>query len=327
MTYPRVSVILVTYNQERSVGHAIETILAQRCNFKFEIIIGEDGSTDGTRKVCRDYSLKYPDIIRLMPQAPNKGVVNNYFDCLAECRGTFITDCAGDDYYPAADRLQRQYDYMTANPDKVCVMSDWLIHQGAKKHDTATDDGFTPFHRDVDGQRMLELTLGCRSAFPFLSAMMFRTEALRPVLTGCPAMLRNPEWQCEDLPLICALASQGSFGYLPLTASAYSVNDSSISNAPDYGHLFDFYFGTALAVTSLTSHYDVIQSITSPDNLAEFKKSLTERIAYLCWLLWKAPTEERIARMKRLLAVWPTTIPCKVRIRMKLIGIFKRFRS
>lgn len=62
---PLVSVIIVTYNQESTIARAIDSVLSQECNFRFEIILGEDCSTDKTRKICIEYANKFPDIIKL----------------------------------------------------------------------------------------------------------------------------------------------------------------------------------------------------------------------------------------------------------------------
>ena len=95
----KISVIVTTYNQEDTIGRTLNSILAQKCHLPIEIIIGEDCSTDNTRSVCKDYAQRYPQIIRLMPKAENKGIQNNYYDCLLECKGKYIADCAGDDFW------------------------------------------------------------------------------------------------------------------------------------------------------------------------------------------------------------------------------------
>jgi glycosyltransferase involved in cell wall biosynthesis len=74
-----ISVIVCTYNQEATIARALDAILAQQCTVPYEVIIGEDASTDNTRKICQEYAKKYPDIIRIMPEAPNKGIVDNYY--------------------------------------------------------------------------------------------------------------------------------------------------------------------------------------------------------------------------------------------------------
>lgn len=94
---PAVSVIVLTYNQEHCIARTLDSVLRQEVRGGLEVVIGDDASTDSTRAICEDYAGRYPGLIRLMPPAPNKGLVRNYYDCLAACRGRYITDCAGDD--------------------------------------------------------------------------------------------------------------------------------------------------------------------------------------------------------------------------------------
>ncbi|HPP38791.1 MAG TPA: glycosyltransferase, partial [Candidatus Kapabacteria bacterium] len=74
---PLVSVRILTYNHEKYIAQCIEGIVSQKTNFPFEIIIGEDCSTDATRQICRNYKEKYPDIINLIENERNLGVVAN----------------------------------------------------------------------------------------------------------------------------------------------------------------------------------------------------------------------------------------------------------
>lgn len=95
---PEVSVITVTYNQAGTIARTLDSILAQECDFDYEIVIGEDCSTDDTLDICRRYAAAHPDKIRLLHNTVNKGIIDNYFDCIMECRGKYIADCPGDDY-------------------------------------------------------------------------------------------------------------------------------------------------------------------------------------------------------------------------------------
>ena len=81
-----ISVIVITYNEEKTIARTLDSILMQKCSLPIEIVIGEDNSTDGTRAVCEDYARRFPSIIRLMDKAPNKGLVDNFFDanCLTK---------------------------------------------------------------------------------------------------------------------------------------------------------------------------------------------------------------------------------------------------
>ena len=101
-----ISVVVVTYNQAATIGRTLDSILMQQCHVPFEIVIGEDCSTDDTRAICQNYAEKHPDIIRLICNERNKGIVDNYYDCLLTCRGKYIADCAGDDFWIDTQKLE-----------------------------------------------------------------------------------------------------------------------------------------------------------------------------------------------------------------------------
>ena len=79
---PLVSVVVVTYNHEAYIAQNIEGILAQQCDFPFELIIGEDHSTDRTLEICLSYQQKHPEVIRVVTWQENLGIGPNYLRCL-----------------------------------------------------------------------------------------------------------------------------------------------------------------------------------------------------------------------------------------------------
>jgi glycosyltransferase involved in cell wall biosynthesis len=124
-----VSVCLITYNHAPYIAQAIESILMQKTSFKFEICIGEDDSSDGTREICMDYATRYKNIIRLfLRHEQDKIYVNgrktgkyNSIQTRNAARGYFMCSLEGDDYWLSGNKLQRQYDLMVARPDvKLC---------------------------------------------------------------------------------------------------------------------------------------------------------------------------------------------------------------
>jgi len=124
-----INVSIITYNQEKYIAKAIESVLAQEVNFKYEIIIGDDCSSDGTREILRYYENKYPDIIQLIlhPRRYDEipGRTNNMTN-LYNCRGKYIAMLDGDDYWVSKDKLQRQVDFLEQNPDYVITFHDTL---------------------------------------------------------------------------------------------------------------------------------------------------------------------------------------------------------
>lgn len=112
-----VSVSMITYNHEKFIAEAIEGVVMQKTDFPFELVIGEDCSTDQTRSICIAYQKKYPDIIRLRLPETNQGMMLNWINNISSGKGKYIALCDGDDYWSDPYKLQKQFDFMEANPD------------------------------------------------------------------------------------------------------------------------------------------------------------------------------------------------------------------
>jgi len=113
---PKVSVCVVTYNHEKYIKECLESIVTQKCDFDFEVIVGEDCSTDNTRAIVQEYADKYPNIIKPMFHEKNVGASDNYFLVHNQARGEYICHIDGDDY-ALPGKLQAQADFMDKTPD------------------------------------------------------------------------------------------------------------------------------------------------------------------------------------------------------------------
>ena len=133
---PVVSVHMITYNHEPYIRQAIEGVMMQKTDFEFELVIGEDASTDKTREICFEYQKKYPDKIRVLwwhenlyrnpHPAGGNGARNS-----ARCRGEYIAFCEGDDYWTDSNKLQKQVDIMRAKPTVGLVFGNArILHMG-----------------------------------------------------------------------------------------------------------------------------------------------------------------------------------------------------
>lgn len=110
-----VSVICIAYNHEKFLRKCLDGFIMQKTNFKFEVIVHDDASTDGTKAIIEEYVTKYPDIFFPIYQTENqysKGVafVDNIMFPIA--KGKYIAICEGDDYWCNENKLQLQYDFM-----------------------------------------------------------------------------------------------------------------------------------------------------------------------------------------------------------------------
>lgn len=118
-TQPLVSICTLTYNHEKYISKAIDSFLIQKTDFTFEIVIGEDCSTDGTREIVFNYAKKYSDIINVVTSRENVGINENARRTVNACTGKYIAFCEGDDYWHDKYKLQKQVDFLESNKDFV----------------------------------------------------------------------------------------------------------------------------------------------------------------------------------------------------------------
>ena len=114
---PLVSIAIPVYNHELYIAKAVESVLMQETSFDFEIVIGDDCSTDKTREILLSFKEKYPEKINLLLAEKNCGVLRNSFNIFKNCKGKYIAMLEGDDYWSYACKLQKQVDFLELNDD------------------------------------------------------------------------------------------------------------------------------------------------------------------------------------------------------------------
>lgn len=116
----KVSVFCTTYNHEKFLRKCLDGFVMQKTNFKFEVIVHDDASTDGTKKIIEEYVEKYPDIIIPIYQLQNQysqGVEINDDIIFPLSKGKYIALCEGDDFWCDENKLQLQFDFMESHPE------------------------------------------------------------------------------------------------------------------------------------------------------------------------------------------------------------------
>ena len=112
----KVSVIVVTYNHEKYIAKAINSILAQETDFKYEILIGDDASTDSTADIVMQYASQNPDIIKAVCREKNVGATKNAYSLLKSAKGKYLATLEGDDMWTDVNKLKLQVDFLEDNP-------------------------------------------------------------------------------------------------------------------------------------------------------------------------------------------------------------------
>lgn len=128
-----VSIAMLAYNHEKYIAKAIESVLMQNVEFLYQIIIGEDCSTDNTRKIILEYKNKYPDRIHLILHQSNKGMHENARILRENCTGKYIANLEGDDYWVDPYKLQKQVNFLEKNQHYVACAHSVKIVDGNDK--------------------------------------------------------------------------------------------------------------------------------------------------------------------------------------------------
>ncbi|MCQ2743335.1 MAG: glycosyltransferase [bacterium] len=116
----KVSIHCITYNHAKFIRQALDGFVMQKTNFKFEVLIHDDASTDGTAEIIKEYEKKYPNIIKPIYQTENqwsKGVSISKIFQWPRIQGKYVALCEGDDYWTDPHKLQKQVDFLEAHPE------------------------------------------------------------------------------------------------------------------------------------------------------------------------------------------------------------------
>lgn len=123
---PLISVLMIVYNHSDYLREAIEGIVKQKSHLPFELIIGEDGSSDESLAIALEYQQKFPQLIRVLHGGPNLGMNGNSRRVRAAARGEFLAWCEGDDYWCDTGKLEEQARVLLTRPEVGAVHTDWV---------------------------------------------------------------------------------------------------------------------------------------------------------------------------------------------------------
>lgn len=260
----KASIILLVYNQESTIRRAITSVLRQQCIYPYEIVVADDGSSDATREIALEYARLYPEIVRVLEEKPNRGLVGNYFDAVEECRGEYIGDCAGDDEWLDTQRLQRQIETLEKNPNLTAVYTDVETCEINGKGELIKNlyskrPEYKRWMRQrVPGREIIEGVLSQNPCFPYLlSSALYRKEALLKVYEANRGIVRMPSMGIEDVPTIVALGSLGDAAYIPIIGYRYYISGESLSNNLNHSKEFSFYERILPGIQKLAIEYGV----------------------------------------------------------------------
>jgi len=210
-----VSVICATYNHAPLVDDALRGFMCQQTDFRFEVIVRDDASTDGTQQILHEYAERYPKVIRLVLHERNTFSAGQrpVYEFPDYIRGEFVAICQGDDFWTRADKLQRQVDQLRRRPDCIASMAATLVCDVALQQDEVTG---------VSDSEMVYPGLPTRYHHP--SSYLIRAGPYIEIIRR----YFIPTGLYGDTPLRRFLAHYGRICTLPEVVSVYWVNQKGI---------------------------------------------------------------------------------------------------
>lgn len=294
---PEITVIVLTYNQEMSIARTLDSIIGQKDSPTYEILIGEDCSTDRTRNICEEYSRTYPEIIRLMPESKNKGMMRNYFDCFHMARGHFIADCSGDDYWVDELKLRKEYNILQRDE------SINILFSGIKGLPTKEN-------MRLKGRSLLEKYLDSTGIPPVvLSASMYRKKIVSEMMTF-DNFLR---YYSEDVPIISHLLSSGDAFSLKGETLFYDRTTESLSRPKKETERISNALKALEMRLILAEKYQVERS--------KLKNFVDESLSYISSLLLCYPGSEQIKEFDRIVSEKRINLTKKARIYRAIMNL------
>ena len=218
---PLVSVCVTTYNHAPYLAKAVESFLAQRCDFEVEIILSDDCSVDSTPDICRSYAERYPDRIRFITAPHNVGMRENYRRTLAAARGRYVALCDGDDWWCDEQKLARQVAVMEADAEcglcytrsrRVQGEREWLYPAG----EMYTDFDNMLFNNTVEN-----------------SSAVARKELVEQYYREVQPEL-HPEWLTDDAPMWIWFAAKSKLVAIDHPMAVHRLLPESVSQSGSY---------------------------------------------------------------------------------------------
>ena len=252
---PLISVCMITYNHADYIAMALDSILMQNGEFKLEIIVGEDCSSDNTRDILLAYREKFPDTIQLLLHEKNIGMNLNFAQTLEVCQGEYIAILEGDDYWTDPFKLQKQLDFLESNSGfSLCATRYHELRRGKQIESSAV--GTVSFENAIIFNPFGTLTT------------LFRASSLNNDVYRLLNEVAFPDW-----PLWLSLLRSGAGYILNDITAVYRQHESGVFSSMQHYKRNHTIYRTVLQLMN-----DPLFAGLAPD---EFKKSGRDKLRNL----------------------------------------------
>lgn len=218
-----VSVCITTYNMQRYIARALDSVLAQKTTFPFQIIVCDDASTDDTVNIVNTYKNKVGEQIQVIVQPHNKGLIENFITSLKTAETRYIATLDADDYWIDDYKLQKQVDHLQSNKQLSFVFSNYFNETESTGARHIAFKNNTP--QNLRYEQYLLHPLVCIS-----TACIKRSQLNFEELD----VFVHKQFNAQDYPLFLYLTLHSKGSYLPEITTVYTVRKNSMSNSQNF---------------------------------------------------------------------------------------------
>lgn len=209
----KVSVLLVTYNHERFIDKAIQSILDQKTNYDMEIVVADDYSTDKTLEIIQSYIEKHPLLFKILPSERNLGITKNYERGFSACEGKYIAVLEGDDYWTDPQKIEKHVGFLESNKGCSMTFNRYIVHDLSKERFNVQ-----PWPIEKDHQLITVAELVLDNFIGNFSTCVYRKSTLSKIDPNV-YKLTAYDWMINIM-----VAQQGLIAYLPDVMSVYLLH-------------------------------------------------------------------------------------------------------
>jgi glycosyltransferase involved in cell wall biosynthesis len=279
-TQPKVSILVVCYNHAKFLRQCLDSIIVQKTNHPFEVLIADDASTDGSQEIIKEYHARYPELITTV--LLHKKSFGDYgkSNCISiekEAKGKYLNILEGDDYWIDEHKLQLQIDLLDQHPETVICFHNALI---------TYEDGSLPSHEVNPVNQKAHLTANdligeTEIWFMATASVMYRNGILYPF----------PAWfyksKSGDIPRYILLTKKGDIRYINRTMSVYRKHSAGLSYS-DHKHDAGFLWNRIEMYQSIDNELGLVHHAKIQKNIARYYLMMANSKQYNGHWFWEA---------------------------------------
>ncbi len=240
MSKPKVSVRLMTYNHASYIKEAMDSIMMQETDFNFEVVVGDDFSTDNTLKIIKGYKPTAKIEINILERIKGdnywttrqaKGRLYNFENIIANCHGEYIALLDGDDYWCDPLKLQKQVNYLEEHSNVGMIYTGHFIYD-------EKDDKMIEYHSKNRVEESNNFTSLLIKNFIPTPTVMLRSELIHNAINEVNAKIKIH--QIMDYPLWLSISAIKDIGFIPDRTAIYRLQENTASRPNDLQKKYDY---------------------------------------------------------------------------------------